>query len=170
MLFEIGILPLLLGALFTAILTPFAIMFANKFKLVDDPKTHKHPAILHKKIMPRAGGLPMYGGLLIGCLYLFWPLTPLLYAVLLAGAVTVLIGLVDDRFDLSPYIRFGMNIVCAIIVVASGVIIPFVTHPLGGILSFDFGSFPFLPHILAVVWIVWVMNMLNWSKGVIDPK
>lgn len=84
----------------------------------------------------------------------------------------VLTGLLDDKFDLSPYIRFGLNISAALIAVYAGVTVPFITNPLGGILHFtDFGvnilgNTYHIGDALAVVWIVWVMNMLNWSKGV----
>jgi len=59
------------------------------------------------------------------------------------------------------------------LVVFSGVSIPFITNPFGGILHFDtmylFSLGTVTIHvgsILAILWIVWVMNMLNWSKGV----
>ncbi|MBI2442907.1 MAG: undecaprenyl/decaprenyl-phosphate alpha-N-acetylglucosaminyl 1-phosphate transferase [Candidatus Levybacteria bacterium] len=91
--------------------------------------------------------------------------------------LAVLVGFYDDSLnakgkDLSPYIRFFTNIICAILVVASGIKIYFVTNPFGGILpltmpllSLGFATITFAD-IVTVVWIVWVMNMLNWSKGV----
>jgi UDP-GlcNAc:undecaprenyl-phosphate GlcNAc-1-phosphate transferase len=49
----------------------------------------------------------------------------------------------------------------------------FITNPLGGILHLDsikvtlFGTFHLvLADLLGIIWIIWVMNMLNWSKGV----
>jgi UDP-GlcNAc:undecaprenyl-phosphate GlcNAc-1-phosphate transferase len=57
--------------------------------------------------------------------------------------------------------------------VASGVGIDFITNPLGGILylnsfSFDtgFGQINLIADAFAIIWIVWMMNMVNWSKGV----
>jgi len=35
------------------ILTPQIAVLAKKFNLVDDPKKRKHPATLHKKVIPR---------------------------------------------------------------------------------------------------------------------
>lgn len=166
-------LPLLVSFLITVILVPFGIKFANYFKLVDDPKRHKHPAIIHTKPIPRAGGLPIFLAILIS-LFIFMPFDRILLAVGIAGFSVVLVGLLDDKFDLSPYFRFFTNIVAASIVVFSGIKIPFVTNPFGGILHFSSFNFSFLgfsapvlvAEILAVLWIVWVMNMLNWSKGV----
>jgi UDP-GlcNAc:undecaprenyl-phosphate GlcNAc-1-phosphate transferase len=140
---------------------------------MDDPTTHKHPAIIHKKPIPRGGGLPIFIGIAV-CILVFLPLTLPIIAILVSGLLVTVTGLLDDRYDLSPYIRFIMNIVSAGIVVVSGITVPFATNPLGGIFHFNsvalsiggFSTATLIPQILAVVWIVWVMNMLNWSKGV----
>lgn len=143
---------------------PFVISFAKKYKLVDDPKTHKHPAIIHKKPTPRAGGLPILIAVVISALF-FLPMYSSLLIIYASSIGVVLIGMLDDKYDISPYIRFITNILFAgIVVFAAGVSVPFLTNPLGGIVHFQ-GTF-FLPQILAIIWIVWVMNMLNWSKGV----
>lgn len=165
------LIPFIVGLILSLLFTPLGIRIARKLKLIDDPKTHKHPAIIHTKPIPRGGGMPMYAALLMGSLLLFWPFDRTLAGILVAGLIVVVVGLLDDRYDLSPYLRFGINILCAILVVVLGVSIPFVTNPLGGILQFDRLPLPFIEvlpigGILAVVWIVWVMNMLNWSKGV----
>lgn len=158
--------------LLTVILIPPTIILAKRFGLVDDPKKHKHPAIVHKRIVPRAGGAPIFIAITVVALILI-PKTPLNIGIIIASFITVVTGLIDDKFDLSPYIRFLVNILCAIIVVVAGVSVPFITNPLGGILYFDklllfsINGFDFtVASALAVMWIVWVMNMLNWSKGV----
>lgn len=165
------ILALFISFLLSAVITPFLIPVIKKWKLIDDPQKHKHPAIIHTKPIPRGGGLPIYIAIGVSMLLLL-PLNFQFLTILIAGGLVVLIGLLDDRFDLSPYIRFGMNIVSAALVVFSGISIPFITNPVGGILHFGVVTLPLfnitisLAQILAVVWIVWVMNMLNWSKGV----
>lgn len=161
------IYPFLLSLIVSLVVTPLVIKLAYRYKIVDDPKTHKHPAILHNRPIPRAGGLPIYVAIVIASL-VFITLTHQLIVILIAGFFVVLVGLLDDKYDLSPYLRFGTNILLASIVVFSGISIPFITNPLGGILHFsaqNLNTF-FVPQILAIVWIVWVMNMLNWSKGV----
>lgn len=167
------LLPFAISLFFSLIAIPVVILFAKKTGLVDDPKKHKHPAIIHKKPIPRAGGLPIYFAIALGS-FIFLPIDKVVFSILISGLFVVIVGLLDDKYDLSPYLRFFANILCAGIVVFSGVVVPFVTNPLGGI--FDFNAFPFLqsqnigffslPAVLAIIWIVWVMNMLNWSKGV----
>src|SRR3989344_5140433 len=129
------IIPFIVAFLIVALITPITIKYAGKFGLVDNPKTHKHPAIIHKKTLPRAGGLPIYIGILVAILFFFWGNT-FFIPILFAGALVVVIGLLDDKYDVSAYVRFIGNIFCAALVVIFGVSIPFITNPLGGILSF----------------------------------
>ncbi|MFI5265235.1 MAG: glycosyltransferase family 4 protein [Candidatus Levyibacteriota bacterium] len=159
--------PFLTALVLALCITPFVIKLAYKYKLMDDPRTHKHPAIVHKKPIPRAGGLAIFLSILGAVLY-FIPLNPQLIIILLTGFGVTLVGLLDDKYDLSPYLRFGTNILFVGIVALAGVTIPYVTNPLGGILHFTVPNLSgfFIPQLLSIIWIVWVMNMLNWSKGV----
>jgi UDP-GlcNAc:undecaprenyl-phosphate GlcNAc-1-phosphate transferase len=84
-------------------LTPLVAKFASKMKLVDDPKKHKHPAIIHKTTLPRAGGLPIYVAILISILVLL-PGQDIFIPILAAGGLVVLIGLLDDKYDISAEI------------------------------------------------------------------
>lgn len=146
------------------LVTPLVIVLAKKARLIDDPKKHRHPAIIHKKPTPRGGGLAIFASIVIASV-LFLPQNITVLTILIGGGLAVLIGTLDDKFDLSPYLRFLTNIgVASIPVILGGIEIPFITNPFGGILHFD--AIVLLPKILAIIWIVWTMNMLNWSKGV----
>ena len=166
-------IPLITAFVATILATPISLFFIKKLGIVDDPKKHKHPAIIHKKPIPRAGGIPLFVGVLVASL-VFLPIEKITIAIFLASFICLFVGVLDDKFDLSPYSRFVVNIVAAIIVVLAGVHVPFITNPFGGILFFNSLHLPFLGNIelnfisyaIAVLWIVWVMNMLNWSKGV----
>jgi len=136
--------------------------------LLDDPKKHKHPGIIHQKTIPRGGGIPLFIGVVLTGIF-FLPLTKIVVALFMASLIALIIGILDDKYDISPYVRFIGNIITAVIVVWSGITIPFITNPFGGILFLNSVIFPFsiaLSDIVAILWIVWVMNMLNWSKGV----
>ena len=144
--------------------------------LFDDPKSHIHPAIIHTKPIPRGGGIPLFIGVFISGL-LFLPINQITIAIFMACLLALIIGVIDDRLnanskDVSPYLRFLVTVICAVIVVGSGISIPFITSPFGGVLYFDqlipsffHIQFP-LSQIISVLWIIWVMTMLNWSKGV----
>ncbi|MDP3941502.1 MAG: MraY family glycosyltransferase [bacterium] len=167
---------LLTGFFLTILITPFVILLMKRFRILDDPTSHKHPGIIHKKPTPRGGGLALFLGSFFATLFTL-PFSPILAGIFLASFIAMITGLFDDYKnakgeDLSPYIRFFVNIICAAIVVAIGVKIHFVTNPFGGILllstpllTLDFLTIT-ISDVVSVLWIVWVMNMLNWSKGV----
>lgn len=170
MQYDIVFFPLLIAFFTTAIATVFCLPVMKRLGIVDDPKLHKHPAIIHKKPVPRGGSIPLFIGIFLTSL-LFLPLTNMVATLLLASFLALSIGVLDDKYDISPYLRFAVNILCAILIVGSGVNIPFITNPLGGILHLDTINFPIsslvsLEDIAAIVWIIWVTNMINWSTGV----
>ena len=171
-------IPFVFALLVTAIATPLALKIISRLGLIDDPKLHDHPGVIHTKPVPRGGGLPLFIGILIPSIF-FLPINNITIAIFIAAFLMLSVGLIDDKLnargkDVSPYLRFVINILCAIIVVGSGVGIPFITNPFGGILHLDqiFISLPILPlqislsSFFAILWIIWVMNVLNWSKGV----
>lgn len=168
------VLIVIIAALLAAGLTPLTIYLAQKWGFVDDPK-RVHPAILHTRPIPRAGGIPTLIALVITFLLFNSPDRHIL-GIFVASVIIVLVGVLDDKFDLNPYSRLATNFLAALLVVAAGVGITWITNPLGGQIRFDqivvnfdlFGahSIILLADIFALLWIVWVMNALNWSSGV----
>ncbi|MBI2338346.1 undecaprenyl/decaprenyl-phosphate alpha-N-acetylglucosaminyl 1-phosphate transferase [Candidatus Daviesbacteria bacterium] len=161
------ILPTIISFLVTAIAVPPTIMFAKKFKLLDNPKARPHPAHIQKRTVSRAGGLAVFFGIVLATL-VFTPFEKTTAGILIGISILLLIGLLDDRYhNFSPYLRLISQFIVAGIVVGSGIGINFITNPLGGIIHLDTSpQIIILADFLAVVWIVWVMNMMNWSKGV----
>jgi UDP-GlcNAc:undecaprenyl-phosphate/decaprenyl-phosphate GlcNAc-1-phosphate transferase len=170
------IAPFLVAFFVTLAATPFTIKLANKYKLVDNPTNRPHPAHIQDRTVPRAGGVPIYLGILFAIL-IFIPLEKHLIGILLGALVLLIMGLLDDKLpNFSPYKRLFLQFFAVAIVVASGVGISFISNPLGGLIHLDSIIIPinFLgPHriilfadILAFFWIVWVMNIINFSKGV----
>ncbi len=168
--------PLFVAALVTYGVTPVVIRVAKYFRLVDDPKHRYHPAHTHKGIIPRAGGLALFLGVLAGVM-LFVPLTKLTLGMLAGSALLIIVGLIDDRRDVNPYLRLATNALASLIVIGAGAGVPYITNPVtGGILhldtfrlTFDF----FGPHsilvwadVFAFLWIMWTMNIVGWSAGV----
>lgn len=173
--------------LFTVAAIPFVIRLAKKYGLVDDPKLRPHPAHVQMRIIPRAGGLAMYIGIVATCLF-FLPLDQKILGVLAAITILLIMGLLDDKLiTFSPYYRLILLFMAAIIAVWSGIGISFISNPLAGlaflptglnnsiirldqiILPYNF----FGPHtiivladIFALIWIVTMTQVINWAKGV----
>lgn len=157
------------------IATKYVILFAQKFNLTDDPKKRKHPAHTHSGTIPRAGGLAVLIGFLLPIFFLM-PINKIIVGIIFGAILLVITGLLDDYFDLSPYLRFVINIFGAILVISFGLGIPYISNPLGGVIRLDFVSLQFnlinqhtfllLSNTFAVLWIIAIMNFVNWSKGV----
>jgi len=152
--------PLLLAFFIALATTPLAIKLAWRFQLVDDPKKRKHPAHLYKKVIPRAGGVPIYLALLISGL-VFLPPDQHLRGILSGVTVMMIIGVWDDRFDLNPYLRLIACFFAAGLVIASGIGITFITNPFNGIINLR----PAIAILFGLFWIVSLSNIVNWAKG-----
>lgn len=170
------LVPFLSAFLVAGLVTPLTIYLMKRVKILDDPKKHKHPGIIHKRPVPRGGGIALFLGVFI-CAFAFLPYNSTTVGIFAASLLALVVGVYDDYLnsegkDLSPYIRFGTNILCGLIVVISGVSINFITNPFGGIINLNEISINLyflwvsLSDVIALIWIVWIMNMLNWSKGV----
>lgn len=170
------LVPFVFAACITLAATPIVIAIAKKYKLVDNPKTRYHPAHTHTGIIPRAGGLALFIGLVLATV-IFIPVSKLSIGMLISATILVIVGLFDDRRDVNPYIRFGINVLAAFIMVMAGAGIPYITNPLtGGIIHLDTWrvTFTFLgthsilvwADIVALLWIIWTMNIVGWSAGV----
>lgn len=165
--------PFVLGFLVSFLASPLVFRLAKKIGAIDDPATHKHPAILHTKPVPRAGVLAFLISLVVVGSF-FIPPTRMVVGIYLSVTVAALIGVLDDRFDLSPYFRLGVLLpVAAILILAAGVNLRAFANPLGGVIRVDLLSIPLGKHyislpadIIAFLWMLWVMNMLSWANGV----
>jgi UDP-GlcNAc:undecaprenyl-phosphate GlcNAc-1-phosphate transferase len=158
--------------------TPLVRNFFIKHNWIEDPvkknqKTHNATAI---SSVPRGGGIPVFFSILISCL-LFLPLDKHLIGILLSGLVVLIIGIWDDLKDISPILRLCSNIFVALIIVGSGIGIAYLSNPLGsGVIDLSFLKINFdffgshsiwiLSDLLAVIWIVWCMNIVGWATGV----
>ncbi len=168
--------------LVTVIATPFTIKLAHRYGLLDDPKRRPHPAHSQQRIIPRAGGLPIYLGLTVALL-LFLPLDKHLIGIIIGITILLAMGLTDDKvYNFSPYLRLPLLFLAAAAPVAAGIGIAFTVNPLYGIthsnpyirldqfvIPFDFfGPHSIIPiaDIVAFVWIVTLTQIINWSKGV----
>lgn len=165
----------LTSCLVAALMTIPTIYVARKYRLVTDKQKRSHPAHTHKGVIPRAGGIPIYVALLVTSL-LFLPLNKIMTGILISTFLLLIVGLADDYYDVSPYLRFFANITISSLVVMFGLGIPYISNPFGEAIRLDqftltfdlFGTHTVLviANILSVIWLTWIMNMVNWSKGV----
>src|SRR3972149_6571957 len=93
----VTLFPLITAFLVTVIATPLSIFFLKKYNIIDDPKKHKHPAILHKKPIPRGGGIPLFIGVFVASI-IFLPINQIIVALFFASLVSLVVGILDDKY------------------------------------------------------------------------
>jgi len=176
MWFERILIPFFLAVATTMGVTPCVIWFAKKYGLVDDSKKRFHPAHTHKGIIPRAGGLAIFIGIITVSL-IFLPINKLFIGVALSCLIFTVVGLLDDKKDVSPYIRILTNSLAIGIAILAGAGVPYITNPVtGGLLHLDtwritidfFGTHSLLvwSALTAFIWLMWTTNIVGWSAGV----
>jgi len=166
---------LIASFLISFILTIPTIKIAKKFNITTDSKKSTHPAHTHKGIIPRGGGIPIFLAFLITVL-LFVGVNKIVFGILLASSLLIIMGLLDDIFDISAYYRFIANLFISGIVIGFGLGIPFISNPFGDPIRLDQLQFVFNFYgehrilvwgdLIALIWLTWTTNMINWSKGV----
>jgi UDP-GlcNAc:undecaprenyl-phosphate GlcNAc-1-phosphate transferase len=174
---NLAIIPGLVALALGFALTPLVIKLAWKLRIVDDPAKHKEAKVIHTYPVPRAGGLALFAAILISSL-IFLPLDKHLRGILAGGLVLTIVGILDDKYDLNPYLRILAGFLAAGAPIIAGIGIAFISNPGGGIIdlsqpqiNFNFlgeaRSIWVLSDAFALIWIVFVMNMLNMgAKGV----
>jgi UDP-GlcNAc:undecaprenyl-phosphate GlcNAc-1-phosphate transferase len=135
------VLALLLGIYFT----PVARQAALRFGIVDRPD-----GLLknHREAVPYLGGLAVFLAYLVA-LGLALPFDNLLLGLLLAGTLTLLVGLIDDFGVLTPLAKLTGQGVAVFVLLRSGAVIELVEVP------------PALRWPLAAAWLLGVCNAFN---------
>ena len=167
--FNIYALALVAGAIVSAVSLPLWRGLCRRVKLVDDPGHRK----IHHTPIPLAGGLAVFTGILVPILIgvllpteLFGKSTAgaaleygvgarkLQLAAIVGGAFgMLLIGILDDRWELKPALKFGGQLLVALLVAAAGVRITLF------IPSVAFSYF------ITVFWILTIVNAFNFMDN-----
>ncbi|MGB6838708.1 MAG: MraY family glycosyltransferase [Microgenomates group bacterium] len=179
-IFELAILPGLVSLSVAYVVTPFVIKLAKRFGIIDDPKKSKHPKVIHTYPVPRGGGLPIFLAIFITSL-LFLPLDKHLRGILAGTLVLAVMGILDDKYNLSPYLRLLIGLFAAGLPIIGGIGISFISNPFNGIIDLSHPQIAFelfgeirtiwiISDFFALLWIVFLMNMLNMGAKGIDGQ
>jgi UDP-GlcNAc:undecaprenyl-phosphate GlcNAc-1-phosphate transferase len=150
------------------LLTPLVKKFAFLVGAVDVPNARK----VHTRIMPRLGGLAIYASftavilLLLALIpdnYMLESNRNLIGALLTGGTIIVVMGALDDRFDLNAKLKFLIQIGAACVVVFGfDIHMNIVNIPFGSAMQ-PVGEWIGIP--LTIFWIVGVTNAINLIDG-----
>lgn len=144
----VDVLPLIVVGFAASLgLTPLSRQLAQRIGLIKKPSARG----VHGVPTPMMGGLAIYGAFMLALL-LFgnWPQHIAELGAILVGATWLaLIGLLDDRLNLSPAVKFPAQFAAAIFVMVSGVHI-------------DLFSNIVLDGALTFIWIIGIINAINF--------
>lgn len=134
---------------------PVVKWIANHVGALDYPGERK----VHKKPMPLLGGLMIFFGFLFGYM-VFAPQSTKMIAILIAGVVVIITGMIDDIKPLKAKEKLlGQIIAALIITIYGGILLDNVT--IFG-LYFEFGL---LSYPITIIFIVALMNCINFIDG-----
>ena len=163
------IISFILAVLTSFVITPYTMRLAKKVGALDIPEKRK----VHKKPIPRLGGLAVIAGFLVSVIYLLiilnWEQVDVYdgqeYIVKLIGFFIgiVLLGItcfIDDSRGVPALVKLVVQIISAIVVCACGIRIENINLPF---LSTDLNIA--FSYILTVGWIVGVTNAINLIDG-----
>jgi UDP-GlcNAc:undecaprenyl-phosphate GlcNAc-1-phosphate transferase len=146
----------LLAASIVVLLTPAVGGMARLLGVVDRPEGRR----LNRSTVPRLGGLALFFGIFVPALA-FLDISGEMRGVLLGAAVATTVGAVDDFRGLRWWEKLGGQIAAAAIPVGFGIWVHRFTFPLIGAHTLpDWVGMP-----LSVLWIVAIMNMVNFLDG-----
>ncbi|SNR77294.1 UDP-GlcNAc:undecaprenyl-phosphate GlcNAc-1-phosphate transferase [Haloechinothrix alba] len=162
----------LTAAALTFLLTGVAKRFAVRIRAMAMPRSRD----VHATPMPYMGGLAIYAGVLggMGLAHQLpvlrrafeFSLDPV--AVLVGGGVIVLIGALDDRFDLDAWTKLAGQVTCAGVLVLFGLQWSVLRVPWGGQDS-AVGSVLILDQnqggLLVILLVVTMVNAMNFVDG-----
>ncbi|QHE53609.1 glycosyltransferase family 4 protein [Pontibacillus sp. HMF3514] len=138
------------------LITPLVKKLAVKIGATDQPNHRK----VHKKLMPRLGGLAIFLSFIIGIL-LFFPDSGYTWPVVIGSTIIIITGILDDMRELSPKLKIAGQLAAATVVVVGGVQVEFINLPfMEQKLEFGYLSIP-----ITIVWIIAITNAINLIDG-----
>lgn len=163
------ILVLLIGCVTTYLTTGIARMLMVRFGTMSAPRARD----VHTVPTPRLGGVAIFTGLVVAVATAgqlpalnrgFPPVTPDMVAVLLAAVVIVVVGVIDDLFDISWVVKLGGQVIGSVVMSLAGLSWYLIWVPLG-----DGGTTLILDQvqstILTAILTVAIINAMNFVDG-----
>jgi len=138
--------------------TPLMRRLAIRFKIYASPN-HR---TIHKTLIPKLGGLSIFISFTMGIMIYAFTTGNFenLWGLLLGGGIVLLVGFLDDIYNLSCYQKLFGQILAALIAVYFGLMIQTVSLPFDNILELGYAGV-----FLSVLWIVTITNAMNLLDG-----
>jgi UDP-GlcNAc:undecaprenyl-phosphate GlcNAc-1-phosphate transferase len=156
-----ALLAFLVATAAAALLTPLAARLARRVGAMAQPRE----GALALQPTPQLGGLAIFAGVLLAAA-IWMPEgreASTTRAIIAGAGLITLVGAIDDVVNLPPLLKLTGQIAAALIAVVVGdVQLSSVTIPFLGVLHIA----PWVGGVLTVVWLVGIMNAVNFIDGV----
>lgn len=169
-------------------LTGIARSLGMKFNLVSTPRERD----IHQKALPRIGGVAIFLSFLVISLIFFlfvnpslqfsssmiWGVDRRILGMWVGGFLITGMMLLDDIFGLSAWKKLAIQVLVALVLIASGIGIDHLASPFGTTINLNsiyvplftyhgiVYHFSLLSDLLTLVWLVAMMNIMNFVDGV----
>jgi len=171
--------PFLIAFILSILFTYLIRRLALHYKILDYPSL---PRKIHKKSVPLLGGLGLFLAftVVLGYYALFtdrildsYILGKYLLGILGAGIILIIGGILDDKFSFRPSQQFIFPVLAALVIIASGIGINYITNPLGGLIKLDtvkwqiftLGGLPYHIVLFADLFtLAWLLGMVYTTK------
>lgn len=154
------LIAVLAAALISFVLTPVVKALAPRFGFVDIPKDDRR---MHKRPIPTIGGLAIFTAFVLVSLFVC-QLSRQFLGMLAGSLVIVILGVMDDKYDLNAKLKLLVQILAAAIPVSQGVVIRYISHPFG-FLGVPYLSLGVMAIPVTIFWIVAITNAVNFIDG-----
>lgn len=154
----------------TYVFTPFSVRLAKKVKAVDIPKDKRK---IHKKLMPRLGGIAIIIGFSVSTIYLIAEMTledklniisdesyKKILGFFIAMLILEIFCYLDDTKGIKPIVKLIGQVCAAVIVIKSGIVIDKIA-----IGEENFITNELFLNIFTIIWIVGITNAINLMDG-----
>ncbi len=162
---EIYLAVFIIALVVSLVLTPAAIWLSKKLGIMAMPGGRRQ----HGRPVPKLGGLPVTIAYLAGIVVVYQFLPPVgddslrLRGIVIGSLIFFAGGLIDDIWELSPWVQFAIQFLGAAIAMAHIVFIEVFTNPISGeTIWVDWRP---LAYLITLLWIVGIVNSVNFLDG-----
>lgn len=142
-------------------MVPYLRRLARNLQWLDEANSERK---IHTESVPLVGGTAMAIGIFLAVMVnlpgdIF--VTDFTLSVVIGGGILLITGMVDDKLDLPPLVKLGIQVCCAYFLCLRGISF----HEVFVLLSMD-GTPALLQQILSILFIVGVVNAYNLMDGI----
>ena len=156
--------PFLVSLCISAILCYCIIIISYKWRFRDVRDEERH---IHQRNISRFGGIAVIIAF-VSTLYFnqYLIFDRLIWAMIIGSMLILFVGIIDDIKPLSWKSQLFFQVMLVLIVFIFGIRIEYITNPLGDVFWLINSDFVMLSFGFMLVWMIFVMNAINWSDGI----